>query len=494
MISFFLCLAFLVVGYFVYGKIVENTFGPDDRETPAVKINDGIDYVVMPQWKLFLVQLLNIAGLGPIFGALQGALWGPVVFLWITFGTIFAGAVHDYFSGMMSERNNGASISEISGIYLGGVMKNVMRVFSVVLLIMVGTVFAVGPAGLIVTLVTNAGGSGIVATTLFWLVIILIYYFIATFLSVDKIIGKIYPVFGICLIVMAIGVAIGIFTHDEFVIPEIWTNFTNMEPTGKPIWPFMFITVACGAISGFHSTQSPLMARCMKSEKQGRFVFYGAMVSEGIIALIWAAAGCSIYAVTGGLNTGLQEALAAGQSAAIYDVCSKTMGGVGVALAMLGVIACPITSGDTAFRSARLVLADWFHMEQGSMKNRLILCIPVLGVGAILGVGNAMGVIDYGVIWRYFSWTNQTLAMIVLWAASMYLYYEKKNYWITAVPATFMSAVSMTYFFSAKECLGLSLKIAYPVGIILAALFFALFVYVVKVRKPTEPHYDTLKK
>ena len=360
MVSFFICLAILIVGYFTYGKVVDNTFGPDDRETPAVSINDGIDYVVMPQWKLFLVQLLNIAGLGPIFGAMQGALWGPVVFLWITFGTIFAGGVHDYFAGMLSERNNGASISEICGIYLGGVMKDVMRVFSVVLLVMVGTVFAVGPAGLIVTLLSNNGVTGALASKEVWLWIILAYYFIATFISIDKIIGKIYPIFGICLIVMAIGVALGIFTNPAYTIPEIWSNIHNMHPAGTPIWSFMFITVACGAISGFHATQSPLMARCMKSEKQGHLVFYGAMVCEGIIALIWAAAGCSIYEVTGGLSTGLQEALKAGQSAAIYDVCKKTMGGIGIALAMLGVIACPITSGDTAFRSARLTLADWF--------------------------------------------------------------------------------------------------------------------------------------
>ena len=264
MLSFLICLALLIGGYFVYGKVVENTFGPDDRETPAVKINDGVDYVVLPQWKLFMIQLLNIAGLGPIFGALSGALWGPVVFLWITFGTIFAGAVHDYFSGMMSERNEGASISEISGIYLGGAMKNVMRVFSVVLLVMVGTVFAVGPAGLIQLLCKNGGATGIFSQTLFWLILILIYYFIATFLSIDKIIGKIYPVFGICLIIMAAGVALGIFTHG-YTIPEIWNNFSNQHPSGTPIWSFMFITVACGAISGFHSTQSPLMARCMKS-------------------------------------------------------------------------------------------------------------------------------------------------------------------------------------------------------------------------------------
>ncbi len=506
MVSFLICLALLIGGYFTYGKVVENTFAPDDRETPAVKINDGVDYVVLPQWKLFLVQLLNIAGLGPIFGALQGALWGPIVFLWITFGTLLAGGVHDFFSGMMSERNNGESISEIAGIYLGGAMKNVMRVFSVVLLVMVGTVFAVGPAGLIVTLFKQNGVDGILATTLFWLIIILVYYFIATFLSIDKIIGKVYPVFGICLIIMAVGVAIGIFVKPEYTIPEIWSNFRSMHPGGTPVWSFMFITVACGAISGFHATQSPLMARCMKSERQGRFVFYGAMVCEGVIALIWAAAGCSLYEVTGGLNTGLQAILANGQSAAIYDVCAKTMGGIGIALAMLGVIACPITSGDTAFRSARLVLADWLKMDQGQYKNRLILCIPVLGVGAFLGIGNALGFIDYTIIWRYFSWTNQTLAMIVLWAASMYLFYDKKNYWLTAVPATFMSAVSATYFVLAPECLGKLVNtyadgklvsyntiIAYPIGIAVAALFLGIFLYSIKKRK-VGPQYDTLKK
>ncbi len=480
MISFFVCLVLLIGGYFVYGKLVENTFAPDDRETPAVRINDGVDYVVMPQWKLFLVQLLNIAGLGPIFGAMQGALWGPVVFLWITFGTIFAGGVHDYFSGMLSIRNDGASISEVCGIYLGNTMKNIMRIFSVVLLVMVGTVFAVGPAGLIVTLLTNNGMTGAITNTELWLWIILAYYFIATFLSIDAIIGRIYPIFGICLIIMAIGVIFGIFTNSAYTIPEIWTHFGNMHPDGKPIWAFMFITVACGAISGFHSTQSPLMARCMKSEKQGHFVFYGAMVAEGVIALIWAAAGCSIYEVTGRLNTGLSAILANGQSAAIYDVCVKTMGTAGVALAMIGVVACPITSGDTAFRSARLVLADWFKIDQNDMKKRLILCVPLLAVGAFVGH------LDYTIVWRYFSWTNQTLAMIVLWTASMYLFRNKKNFWITAVPATFMSAVSMTYFFSADECLHLSTTIAYPIGIILAACFLGIFIYATKKPAPAE--------
>ncbi|MBR7073713.1 MAG: carbon starvation protein A [Oscillospiraceae bacterium] len=495
MVSFFLCLAVLICGYLFYGKYVDQTFNPDDRETPAVAINDGIDYVVLPQWKLFMIQLLNIAGLGPIFGALSGAIWGPVVFLWITFGTVFAGAVHDYFAGMLSERNNGASISEVTGIYLGGTMKNVMRVFSVILLIMVGTVFAVGPAGLLVTLFKNSGvESGIVLNPAFWLAIILCYYFIATFISVDKVIGKIYPLFGICLIIMAIGVGFGTVAHGG--IPEIFSNFKSLHPKGTPIWAFMFITVACGAISGFHATQSPLMARCLKSERQGHFVFYGAMVAEGIIALIWAAAGVTLLGVDK-----LQE-MGGGNANSVYTICTMTMGKIGIILAMLGVIACPITSGDTAFRSARLTLADWFKLDMGNWKTRLLLCIPVLGVGAILGFGNTLkhaveveklvdgktemvtqmvSYIDHQIIWRYFSWSNQTLAMIVLWAGAMYLAQNKRNYWICAVPATFMSAVSMTYFMMAGECMGLiaffknNAKVGYPVGIIFAVACLALF-------------------
>ena len=483
MISFFICFVILICGYLFYGKVVDQIFNPDDRETPAVAINDGIDYVVLPQWKLFMIQLLNIAGLGPIFGALSGAMWGPVVFLWITFGTVFAGAVHDYFAGMLSERNNGASISEVTGIYLGPIMKNVMRVFSVILLIMVGTVFAVGPAGLLVTLFKNSGvESGIVIKSTFWLAIILIYYFIATFISVDKVIGKIYPLFGICLIIMAVGVCFGTLTSGV-AIPEIFSNFTNMHPKGTPIWAFMFITVACGAISGFHATQSPLihatqsplMARCLKSERQGHFVFYGAMVAEGLIALIWAAAGVTLLGVDKLAEIG------GGNANSVYTICTMTMGKIGIILAMLGVIACPITSGDTAFRSARLTIADWFKLDMGNWHTRLALCIPVLGVGAFLGFGNTLGFIDYQIIWRYFSWSNQTLAMIVLWAGAMYLAQNKRNYWICAVPATFMSAVSMTYFMMAGECMGLiaffknNKAVGYPVGLIFAALCLYVF-------------------
>ena len=475
MISFIVCIAILILGYLFYTKLVDRIFNPDDRETPAVAINDGVDYVVLPHWKMLLIQLLNIAGLGPIFGALSGAMWGPVVFLWITFGTVFAGSVHDYFSGMLSERNSGASISEVTGIYLGSVMKTVMRVFSVILLIMVGTVFAVGPAGLIVALFKSGGvTTGVLSQTTFWLAIILAYYFIATFISVDKVIGKVYPVFGICLIVMAVGVCLGMFGFER-PIPEIFSNFTNMHPAGTPIWPFMFVTVACGAISGFHATQSPLMSRCLKSERQGRSVFCGAMVAEGIIALIWAAAGSTFLGVDKLAEMG------GGNAETVYTVCTMAMGKVGIVLAMLGVIACPITSGDTAFRSARLTLADWFKLDMSNWKTRLALCIPVLGIGAFLGFGNTLGFIDYQVIWRYFSWSNQTLAMIVLWAGAMYLAKSGKSYWICAVPATFMSAVSVTYFMMARECLGLigffrnNQAVGYPVGLIFAAVCLVIF-------------------
>ena len=481
MVSFFICLAILVIGYFTYGKVVEKVYGPDDRVTPAVQVNDGVDYVVMPKWKLFLVQLLNIAGLGPIYGALAGAQWGPAVFLWITGGTLLAGAVHDFSVGFMSMRHHGASVSELTGTYLGNFMKQVMRVFSVILLVMVGTVFAVGPASLISMLIGSQGAKfGLLTNTSFWLTIILIYYFMATFIPVDKIIGKIYPIFGICLIVMAIGVGIGIFTHG-YSIPEI--TLQSLHPAGTPVWPVMFITVACGASSGFHATQSPLMARCCQSEKESHFVFYGAMVAEGIIALIWAAAGCAVYERTGGLMTGLTQILTdSGQAATVYDICLKTMGGFGVVLAMIGVIACPITSGDTSFRSARLVVADWFHIEQKSYRKRLYICIPLLLAGAVVSQ------LDYNVVWRYFSWSNQTLAMIALWTASMYLYKNGKCFWLTVLPATFMSAVSVTYFFYAPECLHLRTTIAYPAGLIAAAVFLTIFLAKSVFKKEKEKH------
>ena len=438
MITFIICVALLVLGYLIYGKYVTKVFGPDDRQTPAYAMEDGVDYVPMSTWKVFLIQLLNIAGTGPILGALGGALFGPVAYLWIVFGCIFAGAVHDYFCGMLSMRHGGASISELTGHYLGNGMRQVMRVFSVILLVMCGVVFTTGPAGLLAMLTPEH------LNTTFWQWVVIIYYLIATFVPIDKVIGKLYPIFGICLIIMAIGVSGSMLFSGNYVMPELWEQFGNMHPTGLPIWSFMFISIACGAISGFHATQAPMMARCAKSEKEGRLVFYGAMVAEGIIALVWCAAGVTVFE-----NSAALQAAGGGTSSVVYQVCQSTMGKIGGALALIGVVVCPISSGDTAYRSARLTISDWFKVDQGDWKKRMLLTFPLLGVGAVICH------LDYSMVWRYFSWSNQTLAMIALWAAAVYLAQQKKNHWICSVPATFMTAVSVTYFCAAPECLGI---------------------------------------
>ena len=458
MITFFICLAILIIGYFVYGRVVEGLFHPDDKPTPAVLHPDGVDYVPMKEWKAFLIQLLNIAGLGPIFGALAGALWGPVVFLWIVLGTVFGGAVHDYVS-MLSIRNDGASLAELVGKYLGTTIKHIMRVFSVILLVMVGTVFTVGPAGLLARLTPN------MLNVTFWTVVVLIYYFLATLLPIDKIIGRIYPVFGICLVIMALGIGImTVVRNGSHPMQEL--TFANLHPKGTPIWPMMFVTVACGAISGFHATQSPMIARTLTSEKQGRRVFYGAMVSEGIIALIWAAAGIAFY---GGVN-GLAGA---GANAAnlVYEMSFSLLGPVGGVLAMIGVIACPITSGDTALRSARLTIADWFKLDQVSMKNRLVLTVP------LLAIAYAISLVDYRVVWRYFAWSNQTLAVFTLWAGSVFMAkkFGKAISFILVIPAMFMSAVCSTYILFAPEGLHLSANVAYPIGLAFAIVCFIVF-------------------
>lgn len=438
MVSFLVCLVLLILSLFTYGKVTEKVFGPDDRKTPAVTKEDGVDYVKMPRWRVFLVQLLNIAGLGPIWGAVGGALWGPSVFLWITFGTIFVGGVHDFASGFMSLRNEGLSVSELSGKYMRGAFGNIMRVFSVVLLFMVGVVFAVGPAGLLAYLVgQNAEAGSIFANKTFWLAVVFIYFFIATFLPVDKIIGKIYPIFGICLIVMAIGVGIGIFAGG-YTIPEI-LPLKNFHPSDTPIWSNMFIAVACGACSGFHSTQSPIMARCLGDERDSRRVFYGAMVAEGVIALVWAAASCALFPIVADKMTGLQEAMAVGQAGCVYNICNTTMGKFGAILAMLGVIACPISSGDTAFRSARLTIADWFKIDQKDIKKRLVITVFLLGLGVFVST------LDYNTVWNYFSSTNQILAAIVLWTGAFYLAYHNRQPLLCAIPAAFMTAVTLTF-------------------------------------------------
>ena len=467
MISLFISFAVLIIGYFVYGRVTEKIFAPDDRQTPAVAINDGVDCVPMKTWKAFLIQLLNIAGTGPIFGALMGAVFGPVVFLWIVLGSILGGAVHDYMCGMISSRHEGSSIAELSGTYLGKAAKWIMRVFSVILLILCGTVFVTSPAGLLDKL-TPDWMNGTV-----WAVIILAYYLLATLLPIDKLIGKLYPIFGVLLIVMAAAVIGGIlFSGGKYTIPEI--SLQNLHPSGTPIWPYMFITVACGAVSGFHATQSPMIAKCIKTEKEGRKVFYGAMISESVIALVWAAAGVSFYGTTQLLN----NALANGASNVVYEISTGVLGAFGGFLAVAGVVVCPITSGDTAFRSARLILAETFKLNQKKIYNRLIITIPMLVIGGLLtwfAIANDSG---FQIVWRYFSWSNQTLAMIALWVATAYLLKKGKYRFgslLTAFPATFMTAVTVTYILMAKEGFRLSQNISYTAGICAAVVLFAVY-------------------
>lgn len=476
MVSFIVALIVLIIGYLVYGSLVSKVFSPDDRTTPAVSVNDGVDCIPMKTWKAVLIQLLNIAGTGPIFGALMGACFGPVVFLWIVFGAILGGAVHDYMTGMISERNGGASIAELSGKYLGRPVLYIMRVFSVLLLLLTGTVFITSPAALIAKLTPSFLPQTI------WIVVILIYYVLATLLPIDKVIGKLYPVFGVILIIMAISIAGALFILPQYQIPEI--TLADLHPNDLPIWPYMFITVACGAISGFHATQSPMMAKCITSEKEGRKVFYGAMIIESVIALVWAAAGVAFYGGTNMLNEALT---ASGQSGTVYEISKTMLGNIGGVLAVIGVVVCPITSGDTAFRSARLILGEWTKLDQKKIRNRLIITIPLLAAGAVLTQ------LDFNVLWRYFSWSNQTLAMIALWTATAYLMKEGKyrlGSFITAMPATFMSAVSLTYILMADEGFKLSYVISYPIGIGSAALLFVI--YVIATKKEKAGNHDTV--
>jgi carbon starvation protein CstA len=468
MITFFISILVLLLGYFFYSGYIERIEGINpDRQTPAYILSDGVDYVPMPWWRVFLIQFLNIAGLGPIFGAVAGAMWGPVAFLWIVLGSVFAGAVHDYFSGMLSIRHNGLSITEIVGIYLGKGTKQFMRVFTVILMVIVGAVFIMGPAKILSGLTPNS------FSMTFWVWVVFVYYVLATMLPIDKIIGKIYPVFGFALFFMAFGLITALFAKG-YHIPELtYSNIRNLHTDSGnfPVFPMMFITIACGAISGFHATQSPLMARCITNERFGRRVFYGAMITEGVVALIWAAIGMSFY---GGVKE-LNEVMTANQGNAAFivnEISNSLLGKFGGALALLGVVAAPITSGDTAFRGARLIVADFLNFKQGPVRNRLMICIPLFAAGFLLTR------IDFSIIWRYFAWSNQTLAMVVLWAITVYLTQEKKQYRVTLVPAVFMTAVTSTYLLLAPEGFSLPLGISWLTGIVISIIsLVAFFVY-----------------
>lgn len=475
MISFTISLIALILGYLLYGKFIERVFGPDDRVTPAVAKADGVDYITLPNWKIFMIQFLNIAGTGPIFGAIMGAKFGPSAYLWIVFGCIFAGAVHDYMSGMLSMRNDGAALPELVGKYLGNATKKVMLVFSVLLLLMVGSVFVYSPAEILHT---------IWGSTTLWIIIIFCYYIIATLLPVDKIIGRVYPLFAISLLFMAVALMVVLYIKMP-VLPELWDGLGNRAKEVVPTWtdnifPCLFITVACGAISGFHATQSPLMARCVKSERAGRPIFYGAMITEGIVALIWATV--SAYFFYGEPSPGYQIIEAARESGfstsapkVVTIICNDWLGIVGGVLAILGVVAAPITSGDTAFRSARLIIADFLKLNQHAMHKRLMICVPLFAASIALllwQIGNPDG---FNVIWQYFGWSNQTLAVFTLWTITVFLVRSHKPYIITLVPALFMTTVCSTFIFVSKQALFLPEAIGYPLGVVCLIVAFVWF-------------------
>ena len=459
MVTFVIALIALVLGYVFYGKFIERMFGADpNRDVPAKSMADGVDYIAMPTWKAYMIQFLNIAGLGPIFGAIMGAKFGTSAYLWIVFGTIFAGSVHDYLSGMISMRHGGESLPQLIGRYLGGPVQKVFIVFSMILLVLVGAVFVSQPADILARLTPDTMGVN------WWICIIFIYYLIATLFPIDKIIGKFYPIFGAALLFMAFGIMVALFINRP-ELPEMWNGF-GTKYDKNPIFPMMFISIACGAISGFHATQSPLMARCMTNETKGRIVFYGAMISEGIVALIWAAAATAYFG---------EHGTDQGAAAIVLDISKTWLGKVGGLLAVLGVVVAPISSGDTALRSARLIVADFFHIKQKSIGSRLAISIPlfVITLGALLySLRDKEG---FNIIWRYFAWSNQTLAVFTLWVVTVYLTLHKKKVLVTLIPALFMTVVTVTYIFMAPEGFRLAPWIAYIIAAVVALAFLIIY-------------------
>ena len=493
MVSFIISLVALVLGYMLYGKFVAKVFGPDDRPTPAVTKADGVDFMVLPSWKIFMIQFLNIAGTGPIFGAIMGAWYGPVAYLWIIFGCIFAGAMHDYMSGMLSIRNGGAGLPELVGKYLGGATKKVMLVFSVLLLMMVGAVFVYSPA----VILKDIWGS-----QMMWILVIFLYYIIATLLPIDKIIGKVYPLFAFSLLFMAGALMIGLFLKWP-TLPELWSNLSDSNLNENPAWlgaegymavnplfPCLFITIACGSISGFHATQSPLMARCMKNEKMGRPIFYGAMITEGAVALIWTTVSMYFFYYGGWRECVTPEmaqefiAQADGGKSLLQNftapqvvklVCSSWLGVAGGILALLGVVAAPITSGDTALRSARLIIAEFIGLEQRSMRKRLYVCIPLFAATVGILVWQMENPDGFNIIWQYFGWANQTLSVFTLWTITVYLVQQKKPFIITLVPALFMTVVCSTFLLISPQALGLDGTLGYSGSVIILVVALVWF-------------------
>ena len=476
MFSFVVSLVALVAGYFIYGRVVEKVFGVDSsRKTPAITKADGVDYIPMPAWKVYMIQFLNIAGTGPIFGAIMGAKFGPSAYLWIVFGCIFAGAVHDYMTGMLSIRNNGAGLPDLVGEYLGKGTKTFILAFSIIVLMLVGTVFVFSPA----LILGDIAGDGSKIAIMAWVGVIFLYYLLATLMPIDKIIGRIYPVFSFALLFMAVALMVCLFVKWP-VLPELWDGLGNLGESkgllsGQPVFPCLFITIACGAVSGFHATQSPLMARCVSDEKLGRPVFYGAMITEGIVALIWATVASWFFYGGGAAEVG--PGLSAAAPEVVVKVSEGWLGILGGILAILGVVAAPITSGDTAFRSARLIVADFLHLPQKPIRNRLIISIPLFILASFLLWYNIADEDGFNVIWRYFGWANQTLAVFMLWTATAYLvkYRGGMSFMLTLLPAAFMTAVCVTYLCVAKIGLNLPVTWNWYIGISTFVLSLAVF-------------------
>lgn len=476
MYSFLISLLALIAGYFIYGKVIEKVFGIDSsRKTPAITHADGVDFIPMPAWKVYMIQFLNIAGTGPIFGAIMGAKFGPSSYLWIVLGCIFAGAVHDYMTGMLSIRNNGAGLPDLVGKYLGKSTRTFILAFSIIVLMLVGTVFVFSPA----LILGDIAGDGSKMAIMLWVGIIFLYYLLATLMPIDKIIGRIYPLFAFALIFMAAALMVCLFVKWP-ALPEIWDGLGNLGESegllkGQPIFPCLFITIACGAVSGFHATQSPLMARCVSDEKLGRPVFYGAMITEGIVALIWATVSSWFFFDGGAAATG--AALTASAPDVVVKVSENWLGILGGILAILGVVAAPITSGDTAFRSARLIVADFIHLTQKPIRNRLMISIPLFIIAGFLLWYNIADEDGFNVIWRYFGWANQTLAVFMLWTATAYLVKNKKGlaYMVTMLPAAFMTSVCTTYLCVAKIGFNMPASWNYTIGASVFALSIIIF-------------------